>query len=230
MTIDGRIALTTPEGVRLLLTPAGPAIRGLAWAVDTVLWVLATMAIGWSIVMALGETRLASGVYLLLYFVVFWTYPVVCEVYFNGQTIGKKIVGLEVVRDNGLPVGWRESALRNLLMTADFLPLFYVTGLVCMLCDGRFRRIGDLAAGTLVVYRERQVKRDALPLPEVEPVAPPWPLTVTQQRTLADLLARERSLPEERMLELATLAEPLTGRTGIASLERLRGIVAGLAR
>ncbi len=223
--LDGRIALTTPEGVRLLLTPAGPAIRGWAWLIDTAIWVSAVFACA----LLLGGSTLGEGILLLLIFVAFWGYPVICEVYFRGATIGKRIVGLEVVRDNGLPVGWRESALRNLLMTADFLPFFYATGLLCMLFDGRFRRVGDIAAGTLVVYREREVKRAAVAT-DIAPLPLPWPLTVAEQRAVADLFARERSLPPERMVELAELAEPLTGRTGDASLERLRGIAAGLAR
>ena len=229
MTIDGRIALLTPEGVRILLTPAGPAIRGMAWGLDTIIWITLAVGAGWGLTSLLGDSRLAAGLYSLTAFAVFWAYPVICEVYLDGATPGKKMAGIHVVRDNGLPVGWRESALRNLLMTADFLPMLYVTGLVCMLFDGRFRRVGDLVAGTLVVYRDRPLQRTDT-LPDTAPQAPPWPLTVVQQRALADLFARERTLPEERMLELATLAEPLTGRTGAVSLERLRGIAAGLAR
>lgn len=229
MTIDGRIALLTPEGVPILLTPAGPAIRGMAWGLDAIVWIVIAAAAGWGLTTLLGPSQLATGLFSLTVFAVFWAYPVVCEVYFNGATPGKKIAGIQVVRDNGLPVGWRESALRNLLTTADFLPMLYATGLLCMLFDGRFRRVGDLVAGTLVVYRDRPMKRTDT-LPDAAPQPPPWPLTVVQQRALADLFAREKTLPEERMLELATLAEPLTGRTGAASLERLRGIAAGLAR
>ena len=102
--LDGRLALTTPEGVRLLLTPAGPAIRAWAWLIDTIVWISAVFTCS----LLLGGTKLGSGLLLLVMFVVFWGYPVICEVYFGGATLGKRIVGLEVVRDNGLPVGWRE--------------------------------------------------------------------------------------------------------------------------
>ncbi|TWI60914.1 putative RDD family membrane protein YckC [Pseudoduganella lurida] len=225
MSLDGRISLTTPEGVRLLLTPAGPAIRALAWGLDMAIWV--TAAVTFSAL--LGNDKLSRGVFLLALFLFYWAYPVLFEVYSHGATPGKKIAGIEVVRDNGLPVGWRESALRNLLSTADFLPLLYATGLLCMLFDTRFRRVGDLAAGTVVIYRDRKLKRmDAAP--DVVPLPPPWPLTPVQQSAVADLFAREKTLAADRMEELATLAEPLTGRTGAASLERLRGIAAGLAR
>ena len=60
--------------------------------------------------------------------------------------IGKRAAGIQVLRADGLPVGWRESSLRNLLLVADFLPMAYTTGLLCMLCDGRFRRLGDIVA------------------------------------------------------------------------------------
>jgi uncharacterized RDD family membrane protein YckC len=223
--LDGQLALTTPEGVRLLLTPAGPVPRALAWTIDLFVF----LGVVWGLALALGPTgKLGSGIFLLALFLVYWGYPVLCEVYAGGATLGKRVLGLEVLQESGVPVGWRASLLRNLLLVADFLPIFYATGLVCMLWDVRFRRLGDLVAGTLVVYRERAPRR--VPAPEVPPLALPFPLSPAQQSALADLFAREASLPLERMDELADLAEPLTGRTGRASLERLRAMVAGLLR
>jgi hypothetical protein len=125
-----------------------------------------------------------------------------------------------------LPVGWRESALRNLLLVADFLPLFYVSGLLCMLFDREFRRLGDIVAGTLVVYRDRPAPRPAVR--EAAPLPLPFPLTYAQQRALADLFEREQGLPQARLEELGSIAEPLTGHTGAASLEQLRAYAAGL--
>lgn len=219
--LDGRLSLTTPEGVRLLLTPAGPYLRALAWALDFAIFVAFAALVRWM----LPFGRLGHGVYSLLMFVSWWGYPVICEVYFGGRTVGKRALGLEVVRSDGLPVGWRESVLRNLLLVADFLPVMYATGLVCMMIDGRFRRVGDIVAGTVVVYHEPEKRRPEPPA--AEPLAPPFALNADQQRTLADLFEREQNLPPERMAELGTLAEPLTGTTGAASVERMRGYVAG---
>lgn len=224
--IDGRLSLSTPEGKRLLLTPAGPAPRAWAWALDTALWLGFMLAASW----LLSGSRMAQGVLAVLAFLSYWGYPVLCEVYCQGQTVGKRALGLQVRRDNGLPVGWRESALRNLLLVADFLPLAYATGLACMLYDPQFRRLGDIVAGTLVVYRERAPAHPAAAAHEAAPLPLPFPLSSAQQRALADLFEREAGLPRARLAELGDLAAALTGTTGAASLERLRSYAAGLKR
>ena len=218
--LDGRLSLTTPEGIRLLLIPAGPYPRALAWLLDTVIWGT-TM---WLLRALLPDSASLNGLFAVAMFLTYWGYPIICEVYFGGRSPGKRATGLEVVRADGLPVGWAESSLRNLLLVADFLPLAYATGLVCMLCDSQFRRLGDIVAGTLVVHHERP--RERQPAPPATPVAPPFPFNADQQRTLADLFERERSLPPERMAELGTIAEPITGRTGAASVEAMRGYAA----
>lgn len=223
--LDGRLSLTTPEGVRLLLTPAGPATRAWAWLIDFLVWLVAI----WLLALILLGSKLGQGVYLVLLFVTYWGYPIICEVYFGGRTLGKRALGIEVLRADGLPVGWRESGLRNLLLVADFLPAMYFVGLLSMLYDGRSRRLGDIVAGTQVVYREKRAERSSSDA-TVAPIAPPYALTPEQQRTLVDLFERERRLSPDRLAELGTLAEPLTGMTGEASLRRLRGIVAGLTQ
>lgn len=226
--IDGRLALTTPEGVRLLLTPAGPTTRAWAWLIDLLLWLFAV----WLMAIVLLGSKLGQGVYLMLLFLSYWGYPIICEVYFGGRTLGKRILGIEVVRADGLPVGWRESALRNLMLVADFLPAMYFAGLLSMLYDSRSRRLGDIVAGTQVVYTEQRQERSKAGAVKADaaPLAAPYPLTPEQQRTLVDLFERESRLSPERLEELGSLAEPLTGLTGEASLRRLRGIAAGLTQ
>jgi uncharacterized RDD family membrane protein YckC len=223
--IDGRLSLTTPEGTRLLLTPASPAARAWAWVIDFLVW-LVFIVLG----ALLLRGKLAQGLFLLLLFATYWGYPILCEVYCRGQTLGKRIMGLEVRRANGLPVGWRDAMLRNLMLVADFMPMLYVTGLLSMLFDRQFRRLGDIVAGTLVVYRDKPPVRraaaaeDALAAPQ--PL--PFPLPPHQQRALADLIERESMLPRARLEELGDIAQPLTGTTGAGSLERLRAFAAGL--
>ncbi len=222
--LDGRLSLMTPEGIRLLLTPAGPYLRAVAWMLDFLIY-CAFVSI---VAMIMPDGKLGQGLYLIFLFLSYWGYPIICEVYFGGRTLGKRITGLEVVRADGLPVGWRESTLRNLLLVADFLPLMYASGLVCMMLDVKFRRIGDIVAGTIVIHREPKPVR--MPPVSAAPLAPPFPLNADQQRTLADLFERERSLPVERLAELGTIAEPLTGKTGADSVETMRGYVAGFSQ
>lgn len=226
--LDGRLSLITPEGVRLQLVPAGPVVRAYAWAIDFAAWGLGASILISVLGAIIPSQKLFNGVTALLFFFAYWAYPVLCEVYAGGRTLGKQVLGLQVLRADGLPVRWRESVLRNLLMVADFLPLFYASGLLAMLCDRHFRRLGDIVAGTQVVYRDKPPKR--VDMANAAPLPLPFPLTPEQQRALADLFARESRLPHGRMLELAGIAEALTGREGEASLERLRGMAAGLVR
>lgn len=220
--INGRLSLITPEGVRILLTPAGPAARAWAWAID--FGIVAGLYLLFAI--TVGSLNLGPGTFAIGVFVLYWGYPILSEVYLDGRSIGKRALGLRVVRADGLPVGWRESILRNLLLVADFLPVFYFTGLVCMLFDLQYRRLGDIVAGTQVIYHEVELTR--IEAPAVEPAPLPFPLTPEQQRTLIALFEREANIPIERLHELASIAQTLTGETGSASLDRLRAYVAGL--
>lgn len=223
--LDGRLSLTTPEGIRLLFTPAGPVPRAWAWLIDFSVWL---GAVGLLASQLLGS-KLGNGIFSVLMFVTYWGYPIVCEVYFSGQTLGKRALGIQVLRNDGLPVGWRESSLRNLMLVADFLPMMYATGLLFMLFGKHFRRLGDIVAGTQVVYRDKPAQRaQSTVAPDATPIPLPWPLPPDQQRALIDLFERENKLPAARLDELGTIAQPLTGLTEKASLERLRGFVAGL--
>ncbi len=94
------------------------------------------------------------GSYLIGLFALLWFYPVYFEVRAHGQTPGKRFMGLRVLQENGTPVGWSASVLRNFLLVADFLPVLYLAALISMISDSSFRRLGDLAAGTLVVYAD----------------------------------------------------------------------------
>lgn len=226
--LDGRLSLLTPEGISLALTPAGPGRRALAWGIDLIAWSIAILLLNILMALLFGNDSTGKGFYLAGLFLTYWGYPVICEVYCGGRTLGKRWMGLEVVRADGLPVGWRESVLRNLLLAADFLPVLYACGLASMLCDRQFRRLGDLVAGTLVIYRAQPKRRAATT--DVAPQPLPWPLSPREQRALLDLVERAKRLSPERAHELADLAEPLTGLRGEASLARLRAFAAGLTR
>jgi len=218
--------LTTPEGVRLLLTPAGPAPRAWAWAIDFLIWLVFIVCCGFLLLR--NESKLGQAIYAVVLFISYWGYPIICEVYFGGRTLGKRALGLEVLRADGLPVGWRESMLRNLMLVADFLPALYLAGLLSMLYDSQFRRLGDIVAGTQVVYREKPKPR--IDMAKTEPMPLPFALTPEQQRVLIDLFERESQLPPGRLIELGALATNLTGLTDEASLERLCAYAAGLTQ
>ncbi len=170
---EDRISIATPEGVDLDLTLAGIGSRFVAALIDACFQgaVLAALAILAGVVSAGGDGfeelggGLAAGIALALlmvgFFLVFVGYPVAFETWASGRTPGKRWTGLRVVRVGGAPVSFVPSAVRNLLRLVDFLPSAYGVGIVTMLANGRNQRLGDLAAGTLVV-RERRGPRPSL--------------------------------------------------------------------
>lgn len=209
------------------LVPAGPGLRLFAWATDLLIQFAFLLLAGW-VLLSGDDTKAGGGIFLVLLFVVWWGYPVLFEVFAQGRTPGKRWQGLQVVKRDGLPVGWRESILRNVLLAADFLPLLYGTGFACMAIDDKFRRLGDLVAGTLVVHRERKWTPSVGD--GIDPVPLPFPLLPAEQRALLDLLDRLGDLPPARAVEIGDQAEVLTGTVGGESTRRLRAMATGLLK
>ena len=217
--LDTLRPVTTPEGVELNLRLAGPVPRACAWAIDFVLRVAVfmTLSSGFGYLAGLG-----FGLWLLAAFLLEWFYPVVFEIWFGGATPGKRQMGLRVVNDDGTPVQAAASVVRNLLRAVDFLPLLYGAGLVSMLANRDFKRLGDIVAQTVVVYREEA--RGSAALPVMAALAPPRPLALEEARAIVDYAERVPELTPERAEELARLAEPLVGSGGANPRERLLAI------
>ncbi|MBV0932333.1 RDD family protein [Marinobacterium weihaiense] len=221
--LDNHCSVETPEGIDFSQAMAGPVVRILAFLID----------LGWRglIYAALGMLAgflggFGLGLFLILTFLLEWFYPVFFEVFRQGQTPGKKTMGLRVVNEDFTPVGWGGSVIRNLLRTADFFPLFYVAGLLSMVLSRRFQRLGDLAAGTLVVHVDRQ---QAPRLDEtIQPRMPQQALSRAERQGIISLTVRSRTISEPRQQELADLMAPVTGSTGSEGLARLRGMGAWL--
>ncbi len=210
--IDTIHAVQTPEGVDLALRVAGPVPRSLAWALDTGLQGGMVAGLYVAVSSLGGSEGLGMGLFLIGLFGVAWFYPVLFEVTVHGQTPGKRALGLRVLQEDGTPVGWSSSVLRNFLLVADFLPLLYLAGLVSMLIDPSFRRLGDLAAGTIVVHADTP-RAKLTPVPDVTPVAPPFALTLEEQAAVIAFAERSSSLSAERAAELAAIPRALAGDT-----------------
>ena len=214
--LDNIRKFETPEGVELQLQVAGPVTRGCAWLIDVLIrGVLYTLL---SFLSNLGEVGL--GVMLISVFLVEWFYPVVFEVY-RGATPGKSRMGLEVCKDNGTPVDWQASLIRNFLRVADFLPVLYGVGLATMLVNGEFKRLGDLVAGTLVVYKDAELKENTLP--DTAPVIPEFVLLPDEQLAILSFAERAKSLTPERSAELAEILSDPLGVKGESAVSRLYG-------
>ena len=111
------------------------------------------------------------GPTLVAYFMLTWGYGAFCEGLFNGQTVGKHVMGIRVVSERGVPISGAQAVLRNLVGTVDGLfPFFYQPALASMILSSKFQRLGDLAAGTMVVIEERRWRRGVTRIndPEVD--------------------------------------------------------------
>jgi len=179
----------------------------MAWLVDGSIRLAILIAISiifnFSAVSTGGEYA-TIGLYLILQFLLNWFYTTAFEA-MTGSTPGKRMFGLWVVHDNATPITWSGALIRNFLRVVDNLPFFYMTGLVTMLFDGRFRRLGDLAAGTLVIYRDKQIDSTAFTHDKGTP-PPDW-LNREERIAVVDFAERSRSLSPDRQQELAKVLD-----------------------
>jgi uncharacterized RDD family membrane protein YckC len=217
--LDTTYLVETPEGIDLQAELAGPVPRVLAYAID----ICIRMAVLTVLSVALFSAGNAGiGLVLLLSFLLEWFYPVFFEVYYKGQTLGKKTMGLVVVNDDLTPVQWGSSLTRNLLRAADFMPFAFLGGLLCMVMNQRFQRLGDIAAGTLVIYQHKQKSRAGLP--DCQAYPPPVQLALEDQLALIGFAERSAYLSTSRQQELADILATVTHRTNADNINYLRGI------
>ena len=148
-----RLRISTPEGISFSFILAGPATRGVAWIVDSmVIAVLSKLAGALLGLIGVISQDLASGVVLLAYFAISMGYGVIMEWRFRGQTLGKRLLKLRVMDDRGLHLEFNQVVIRNLLRFIDMLPLYYLVGGLACLFNRKAKRLGDLAANTVVVW------------------------------------------------------------------------------
>lgn len=170
-SLEELLEIDTPENVSFDYEVAGIGSRFLAALTDTLIIVLVILALAAVLFGVLGnwldgfsdEAQFTyAAVFILLSFVVLWGYYIFFETTWSGQTPGKRWVGLRVVRLNGLPISVSEAVIRNIVRIIDFLPTGYGIGVVVMFIQPQARRLGDLAAGTLVVFERTAVSLDTL--------------------------------------------------------------------
>lgn len=153
MTERSECRIKTPEGVIFRLFPAGLPTRMLALIVDTMMVAAVIIVVNQLVILCamLGSFAWVQGIQLIVDFCIGMAYWIVLEWVWNGRTVGKKLFRLRVVDSNGLKLIPRQLVVRNLLRSVDFLPVFYMVGSICAFIDPKGRRLGDIAAGTMVV-------------------------------------------------------------------------------
>jgi uncharacterized RDD family membrane protein YckC len=202
--LDTYHTVEVPEGIEIRQPLAGPVVRCLAFIID----LLIRIGIFLIMVILLGiMKRFGLGLVLIFIFLLEWFYPVLFEVLNHGATPGKKMMGIAVVNDDGTPVDWSSSIVRNLLRAADMLPVFYLAGLISMFIHHEFKRLGDLAAGTLVVHRKSYSHTGSLP--KQKPQHLNLTLTLEEQSALLHFGERSAQLSEARRYELADVLTPV---------------------
>jgi uncharacterized RDD family membrane protein YckC len=220
--LDNTVEVETPEHVRFRYHVAGPTRRAWAYLIDCLIRIGVFLAIELLMYLATGghgwsAKAIAGGGGLLFLFLIEWGYFVIFEGWWNGTTPGKRLLKLRVVKEGGYPLSFADAVLRNLLRTADFLPVGYLLGLLVMSWDGRFTRLGDRAAGTMVVIEDPV--RVAPPV-TLEPPAtpaelesfPPHVVLSLPEREAISLLLRRRDLSPARRIELAEMIAPSLAR------------------
>ena len=219
--LDATLHVVTPENIAFEYRLAGPFRRLPALLVDYFIRGLAMIAVFIVLLLTVGFVSfgLAIMVISLLWFVIEWFYGALFETFLNGQTPGKHLVGLRVLSDNGEPIDGMQAVLRNLLRVAD---LFGGVGLVAMAMNSKYKRLGDLVAGTIVVVEERQwltgvAKLDDPRAIQLAAYLPPnFVVSRTMAKTLATYVERRRYFTPPRRREVARhLAQPLLERFGL---------------
>lgn len=163
--LTDQFTIDTPEQVSIRFPIAGIGSRFLAIFADTLLQIAVYVALFLVFVLVVssapktyagglsrsGEKWLIAG-FILVHFVIYWGYFTLFEARWNGQTPGKKLFKIRVIQDSGRQITFFESMTRNLIRIVDMLPSIYLVGVISMVCNRRHKRLGDLAAGTLVVH------------------------------------------------------------------------------
>lgn len=206
-----RYRITTPDGIELDLQLAGLGSRFSAAAIDFLFKGLILIALVIVLLLAGGP---AEALIIVASFLVYFGYDIVFEVGARGQTPGKKATGLRVLRRSGAPVDLPASAVRNLLRLIDGLPLSYLPGMISILVTRNHQRLGDLAAGTIVVRERGGETKVAVPEPQLHPARVAAPagfgaaadvaaVSSEELTAVRDFLARRHGLPQHIRADIA---------------------------
>lgn len=220
MRYEDVISTDTPEGVALEMTLAGVGSRFAAALIDAAIQGTALIGLG-IFALVSPQSALTIAFVTLGSFAVFFGYDIAFETRASGRTPGKRVSGLRVVRTGGEPVTFVSSSVRNLLRVIDLIPGMYLVGIVTILLSRNNQRLGDLAAGTLVVREIKGTGHVAAvePRPELLAATVDWDVSMVRAEDVAVV---------RRFLERRTsLDSSARGRLARDLAARIRENVAG---
>ena len=192
------ITIITPNNIEVEFRLAGAASRLAAFVIDFIIQLAVIIFIFWAAFRITGDPgSIALSIIMIVSFAIHFGYFILAELLMNGQSIGKRLLSLRVIRDNGQPVEFAQVLVRGIIRTT--IDMLYA-GLFMILFSPKHKRLGDIAAGTIVVI-EKNTGSAELPGPMPEwPDTFPGPLTLsTEERHLAEeFLRRKDTLPSEK--------------------------------
>ena len=220
-----RLSIETPEQIKISYSVAGIGSRFYAALIDIAL-LLPILLVGYYIIIRAIldlDERLGNWLAALAGIATFalqWGYYMIFEIATNGQSPGKRVLGLRVIKAQGYPISFSDSAIRNIVRIVDMLPFAYGVGLLTMLLNKNWQRLGDLAAGTLVVKEDAKASPHPAKTPTVRKQTlvyadriQPAQVTDAELGAIREYLSRRESLPRLRRLQLArTIGTPIAQR------------------
>ena len=222
MRVDDRIGVITPEAVEFTFDLSGLASRVFALLIDIIIQalavVIAIIVLGFfAIPVTIGNgANLGMIVLLIAVFLFNWGYFIFFELMWNGRSPGKKLMGCRVIRDGGLPVNFTASFIRNLIRPVDYFLSALMIGFFIVFASPTYKRLGDMAAGTLVIVERRMTLVELLTDRRVGAFRPSQPplglfskadvskLTATQLNTIRRFLDRRYDLTREKRAKLGS--------------------------
>ena len=229
MSSSDKLTIETPEQTLLEFPLAGIGSRFLAVALDTLLqwaaiWVIAIVFLLVAVPLSLfskgaGVWTVAVGVFIV--FAIQFAYFALFEALWNGQTPGKRWTHLRVIKDSGRPISAYDAVLRNLLRIVDALPALYATGLITMLISRENKRVGDFAAGTVVVHEKplqevSSIWNVPVAAPQSAPFGSSVQITSEELQLVETFLERRGSLdPQVRWSMARQIADRIGSRIGV---------------
>jgi uncharacterized RDD family membrane protein YckC len=223
--MDRSVSVRTPESIAFSYDLAGLGSRFLAVAIDMAIQTLVIVGIVWGIVAMASHTpghpvvhrtaadvraaqSLGIAIIAAVLFLVYFGYFILFEAFWNGQTPGKKLLHIRVVRDGGYPADIGSTTIRNLIRVGEIALGFYGVSAIVALFSPENKRLGDLAAGTMVVREERAPSLAAVvAAQEQQPAGAPSLLTPDEHALVDRYVARRETMaPSHRALLAAQIA------------------------
>ncbi len=234
MSSSDKLTIETPEQTLLEFPLAGIGSRFLAIALDTLLvwaaiWVIGLVVLLLAFPFSLFSKVTTMSVVAVGFFILFaiqFAYFAVFEAVWNGQTPGMRWTHLRVIKDSGRPISSYDAILRNLVRIVDALPTLYATGLITMIISRENKRLGDYAAGTVVIHEKPlQAVGSIWNVPAAAPQAGPLgsaaQITTEELQLVETFLERRGSLdPQVRWSMARQIADRIGSRVGVASEAR----------